>query len=106
MNFDIIAHLYRAREWSRKTFGPGMRVEQTLKHITKEQAEVRKDPYDVYEWLDIASLAIDGAMRAGHSPEAICTALFVKQGQNEEREWPDWRTMPIDEPVEHIRKEG
>lgn len=50
--------------WSSKTFGPGMRTEGLLKHIAKEMDEVRKNPSDVTEWIDIAILALDGAWRA------------------------------------------
>ena len=99
----MIAHLYRQREWSRLTFGPGERTQGVIDHIRKELAEIEKDPTDISEWIDVVILALDGAWRAGHSPEAIVSALIAKQGKNESRQWPDWRTAELGKAIEHIR---
>jgi hypothetical protein len=48
-------------------------------------------------------LAIDGAARAGFSPQDISDALDAKQTINENRKWPDWRTVDPDKAIEHIR---
>lgn len=101
--FDLVAHLYRQRAFSRATFGPGQRTKGVVDHIRKELAEIEADPSDVMEWIDVILLAFDGAWRAGHTPEAIAKALHEKQGKNEMREWPDWRTAPADRAIEHKR---
>jgi hypothetical protein len=101
--FDLIGHLYRQREFSLRTFGPGARTEGVLNHIRKELVEVEAAPADVKEWADVILLALDGAWRAGHSPEAIAQAIHDKQGVNESRKWPDWRTADPNQAIEHIR---
>lgn len=93
----------RQKEWSARTFGPGSRTAGVLAHIRLELVEVEADPDNLSEWMDIVILAIDGAWRAGHSPEAIAAALSDKQSVNERREWPDWVTADPNGPIEHKR---
>lgn len=101
--FDIVAHLYRQRAFSEKTFGPGDRAAGVVDHIRRELVEIERDPGDVEEWVDVVLLALDGAWRAGHSPEEIAAALDAKQTRNEGRAWPDWRTADPGKAIEHIR---
>jgi hypothetical protein len=101
--FDFLAHLRHQREWSEKTFGPGPRPEGISDHIRKELLEIEAAPDDLEEWIDVAILALDGAWRAGHSPEAIVAALVAKQAKNEGRAWPDWRTAEPGRAIEHVR---
>jgi hypothetical protein len=101
--FDMLAHLRRQREWSERTFGPGPRTAGVIDHIRKELREIEADPTDLSEWIDVVILALDGAWRAGGSPEQIIAALVAKQTRNEGRTWPDWRTMPTDKAIEHDR---
>lgn len=95
------AHLDRQRQWSTDTFGPGLRL-GVLDHIEKEMGEVREDPTDLGEWVDLIILAFDGAWRAGHEPQAILDAIAAKQARNEAREWPDWRTQDTGRAIEHV----
>ena len=98
----ILEFIETQKEWSLDTFGPGRRTEGVCKHIEKELQEVRDDPTNVDEWVDVVILALDGAWRAGHSPEAIVQALKSKQRRNLARAWPP--ISPEDEPVEHIQE--
>lgn len=75
-----------------------------IAHIRKELEELEADPYDLEEWIDVVLLACDGAWRHGHEPEAIAAALRAKLQKNKSRQWPDWRTTPEDEPIEHVRE--
>lgn len=100
-----VAHLARQREFSARTFGPGPRVAGVLDHIRKELDEVRAEPDDLSEWADLVILAFDGALRQGADPQAILDAIEAKQTKNEGREWPDWRTQPLDKAIEHVRHE-
>jgi len=100
--FDLIKHLRRQKAFSEKTFGPGARTKGVLDHIRKEVSEVYKNPSDVTEWIDIVLLALDGAWRAGHTPEQIAAALEAKQSKNESRSWPDWRQSSPDKAIEHV----
>jgi hypothetical protein len=102
--FDLVAHLYRQREFSERTFGPGARTQGVIGHIRKELAEIEAKPDDVEEWIDVVLLALDGAWRAGHAPEAIVAALQAKQKKNERRAWPDWRTASPDQAIEHVKE--
>lgn len=103
-SFDLITHLHRQRDFSFNTFGPGARTAGVLDHIRKELVEIEKDPRDVTEWIDVVMLALDGAWRAGHTPEAIAKALQAKQEKNERRTWPDWRTAEPGTAIEHVRE--
>jgi hypothetical protein len=100
---DLETHLTRQREFSLATFGPGERAKGVVAHIRKELIEIEADPTDVTEWIDVAILAFDGAWRSGATPQQIVAALVAKQTRNESREWPDWRTMSTDAPIEHVR---
>ncbi len=100
---DLVAHLYRQRAWSKATFGPGQRNAGVIDHISKELVEIERHPRDKSEWVDVILLALDGAWRAGYSPENLAAAIKWKQDKNENREWPDWRTAPLDKAIEHIR---
>lgn len=96
------AHIARQRDWSAQTFGPRPRTFGITDHIRKELAEIEDDPTDVTEWADVVILALDGAWRAGHEPQAIIDAIVAKQAVNEARVWPDWREVGEDAAIEHI----
>lgn len=101
--FDMLAHLARQRAWSEMTFGPGARTKGVVDHIRKELLEIEGDPTDLTEWIDVVILALDGAWRAGGSPEQIIATMVAKQTKNEGRVWPDWRTADPDKAIEHDR---
>lgn len=103
-HLDLVAHLYRQREFSRTTFGPGPRTNGVITHIRKELIEIEEHPSDLMEWIDVVMLALDGAWRAGHEPAAIALALATKLTRNELRTWPDWRTVAPDTAIEHVRE--
>jgi len=42
-------------------------------------------------------------MRQGYSAEELCAALAVKLTKNENRKWPDWRTVDPNKAIEHDR---
>jgi hypothetical protein len=105
MKYDLVSHLERQRKFSLETYGPGVRTEGVIKHIRKELKEIEHTPFDLSEWIDVVILALDGACRAGFSPECIARALAFKQQENELRDWPDWRTVKDGEAIEHIRKD-
>lgn len=104
LNFIFLNHLQRQREWSEKTFGPARGVDGVLAHIESELKEIRQEPGDLEEWIDVVILALDGAWRAGHSPEAIIEMLQAKTKKNQERQWPDWRTAEPGKPINHIKE--
>lgn len=104
--FDLVDHLYRQRRFSENTFGPGQRTAGVIDHIRKELKEIEAAPQDVEEWVDVILLALDGAWRAGFSPEEIAAALKAKQEKNEARQWPDWRKSDPNKAIEHSRSES
>jgi hypothetical protein len=97
------AYIAHQRAWSLETFGPGRHL-GVIDHIEKELVEVREDPTDLGEWVDVILLGFDGAWRAGHEPQAILDAVAAKQARNEARTWPDWRTADPEVAIEHIRE--
>ena len=101
--YDLISHIKRQRAFSRATFGPGQRTQGVIDHIRKELREIEQEPTDLSEWVDVILLALDGAWRAGHSPEQIAALIEAKQTKNETRDWPDWRTADPSKAIEHIR---
>lgn len=100
---DLVSHLQRQMEWSVATFGPGHRTGGVLDHIRKGLAEIEQAPLDITEWVDVIILAMDGAWRSGATPQQVADAIVAKQLRNESRVWPDWRTMPDDQAIEHVR---
>jgi hypothetical protein len=97
-------YITEQRKFSSETFGPGARTKGVIDHIRKELTEIEAKPSDLFEWVDVIILALDGAWRAGYEPEEICDALEVKAARNKRREWPDWRTRSEDEAIEHNRE--
>lgn len=104
-DFNFHRHLARQRAFSEQTFGPGMRTQGVIDHIRKELLEIEAAPTDLSEWIDVAILALDGAWRTGATPQQIIEALVAKQAKNEARQWPDWRTVPAGQAIEHVRAE-
>ena len=100
---DLIKHLERQKKFSEATFGPGSRVAGICDHIRKELIEIAAAPEDLSEWVDVVLLALDGAWRAGYTPEEIAAAIEAKQTKNEGRRWPDWRTAAPGKAIEHVR---
>lgn len=108
-------HLRRQMAFSRGTFGPGPRTEGVTDHIRKELVEVAEaipGPARAREWVDVVILSLDGLTRelAATYPwvdvAGIAARLIEnKQGQNEQRDWPDWRTADPTKAIEH-RKDG
>lgn len=101
MSRSIADFVRSQREWSEATFGPGARTEGNCRHIEKELTEVRANPTDLSEWIDIATLALDGAWRAGWSPEEIEQGIWDKHQINRARKWPVQNGQ--DQPVEHFK---
>ena len=101
--FDLIQYLRRQRLFSERTFGPGQRTEGVIDHIRKELVEVEAAPTDLKEWIDVVTLALDGAWRAGYDPEQIVNQLERTLTRNENRQWPDWRTAEPGKAIEHVR---
>lgn len=103
LQFDLVAHLRRQMEFSARTFGPGQRVQGVCDHIRKELIEVEAEDGPLSEWVDVILLALDGAWRSGATPEQVAEAIAAKQARNEQRRWPDWRTVPLGQAIEHDR---
>lgn len=99
------AHFFDMKaKWSEETFGPGDRYDRVVKHIRKELAEIEAKPDDLEEWVDVVLLAMDGAWRSAKADgRAFVTALDAKFKKNQERAWPDWRTLAPNQVAEHVR---
>ena len=116
---DLQSHLCRQIAWSRATFGPGTRHAGVIDHIRKELREVEaaeESPERIKEWVDLVILSLDGLWRevsygnaysgitTDEIAESVVAASLRKQAKNELRDWPDWRTMPFDKAIEHVRQ--
>lgn len=102
--FNFFNFLRRKNRWSQETFGPGERINGLCDHIIEELEEIKKDPSDIYEWVDVIFLALDGPARQGYSPEELAAAMEEKLKINKAREWPDWQELPEDVAVNHIKR--
>lgn len=111
---DLQQHLLRQMAFSRATFGPGDRRAGVCDHIRKELSEVEAEAsagQAAHEWVDVVILALDGLTRAlqaagykpRHAADEAARMILVKQDLNEMRDWPDWRTQPLDRAIEHVR---
>jgi hypothetical protein len=100
---SISDYVKRQRDWSEKTFGHSVRTMGITKHIEKEIAEIRAAPHDLMEWVDVIILALDGAWRAGYTPEQIQEAMERKQAVNFARQWPPAVDCDPDQPSEHVK---
>ena len=94
--------LVQMMEWSAKTFGPGRRTQGLWAHVEKEKAEIRADPTDLEEWIDLIILACDGFWRNGGTPDDLLGRLFDKLEKNKAREWPAVNDGAT--PMEHVRR--
>lgn len=122
MSLDLEQHLVRQMAFSRATFGPGERRLGVIDHIRKELKEVEAGDGEASEWVDVVILALDGLWRrleattkeefngrtlyrmSAEDIARIAAQMIVgKQGRNERRTWPDWRTMSPDAAIEHDR---
>lgn len=97
----IVDYVRRQMFWSATTFGRGLRTIGVTKHIEKECAEIRAEPSDLEEWIDVMILALDGYWRHGGTAEDLPWRLRAKQDKNFAREWPP--IQPEDQPTEHVK---
>jgi len=84
---DIIKFINEHIAWSRATFGEDYKWEQILNHIDEELREIEEYSNDVWEWIDVIFLALDGAWRAGYTAEQIIETMQEKQKINFSRKW-------------------
>ena len=114
MRYDLSEHLCRQIAFSRATFGPGQRTADVIDHIRTELVEVEEAGGSPEEWVDVVILALDGLTRSilfagggcGETDDAAAEAAHMireKQGINERRSWPHWRTAPAGTAIEHDR---
>ncbi len=99
---NLLTHLFKQIAWSKKTFGP-LRLKGVIHHVEKEVEEIKKDPNDLEEWVDLILLGFDGAWRSGHSAEQIVDGIKSKFEKNQKRSWPDWREVDTEKAIEHNR---
>lgn len=100
---NIVEFVQAQRDWGYEAFGPN--YTGTLSHLKKEIREVEADPDDLEEWIDVILLGMSGALRSGggRTAEDVVSALVAKYEKNKARKWPDWRTVPAGEAIEHDR---
>lgn len=100
-------YVNRHFNWSFRTFGTAPNTESICTHIQKEVEEVRKNPNDLEEWIDIIILGLDGALRCQGMGKLVADdlvdALEAKLQKNIQRKW----IIPTDptQPIEHDRTE-
>lgn len=109
----MLEHFKRFIAFSKGAFGPGYHEARLIEHIRKELEEIREcDPKDKHkEWVDVVILGLDGLWRSmahidattSNQARAMMETLMRKQDKNENRVWPNWREVPEDKPIEHVK---
>lgn len=99
--FDFNKYLRDHMGWSIDAFGEGSRTEGIIEHIEEELEEVKENPKDVREWVDVISLAIDGALREGAAIGELKDAMLAVQLRNKYRKWHD---TPPNRKAKHIEE--
>jgi len=102
--FDLVSYLEIQKKWSTRVFGEGKRTLGLTEHITKELEEIKAQPDDIMEWVDVMILALDGAWRSGHSPVEVCKAMLDKQSINLQRKWNEVKSE--NESIHHVKEVG
>lgn len=114
---DFRSFLERFVAFSRTAFGPYYNEERILSHLQKEIEEIRSAETigeRHKEWVDIVILGLDGLSKSilddnMYNKETnvvvnlMLNEIYRKQNKNEVREWPDWRSVPSDKPIEHLK---
>lgn len=101
---ELAEYLVRQANFSARTFGHGCRTLGIIQHIQKELEEIRSDPFDLSEWVDVIILAMDGYWRHGGNPVHLMDLLQAKQDKNFARKWPP--IGPEDQAMEHIHEDA
>lgn len=97
---DLYKHLLSQIAWSRETFGP-MGLQGIIHHLEEEIEEVKQEPENLEEWVDVILLGFDGAWRSGHTAREIVEAINQKFKKNQKRQWPGWTTQDRDQKIKH-----
>jgi len=101
--FSLKNYLSKQKDWFLRVFGPGPRDAGLTAHIKGELNEIRDNPGDLEEWIDVLILGFEGALRTADNVDDVIAALQAKQDKNLSRAWPDWRDADIDKPIEHVK---
>jgi len=104
-DLDFLGLWLAHARWSEEAFGPPSHRGPLgpIRHLQKEAAELEANPYDRSEVADCLLLLMDAARRSGMTPEEFVAAARAKLRVCEGRQWPDWRTLPGDVAIEHIK---
>lgn len=65
--------------------------------------DAARAPQDVKAWALVAARACEAGALRGFLRSAVLAAVIDKQARNELRTWPDWRGLPADAPIEHVK---
>ena len=97
----FIDFVVERNNWSIATFGPGKCTKGIIEHIKLDLQEIEEEPLDLFEWIDVMNLALDGYFRHGGKPVQLLAMLWVKLSICKSRKYP--KPKSEDEPSEHIR---
>lgn len=100
---ELSGYIEKTANFSAKTFGNGYRTTGICEHIRQELEEIRENPNDLFEWVDVIILALDGATNRGFTPKQITEALEVKLAVNICRNWPSIAEQEEGKPINHIK---
>ena len=90
--------------WSKRTFGYDRRTLGITEHIALELEEIKAEPDDLEEWVDVMILGFDGAWRTGHSATEILEAYITKMEKNFARTWPEYVQGSEDQAILHTKE--
>lgn len=99
---NSIERFFQAKTaWSAETFGTDYPTEAIARHIELELVEIRENPSDLLEWIDVVMLGFEGYWRNGGASVNLTPDLWRKLEICKQRSYP----APVgDEPAEHVRE--
>ena len=112
----VTDHIKKELDEVAKCYGTKTRTIITGSYV--DEVPIELDPQGQHEdaaeeWTDVAILGLDGLTRAISAAHPDWTfdkvaskavsMIVAKQGKNELRNWPDWRTAAPGKAIEHVR---
>lgn len=99
----LVRFLRDLMEFQHEAFGDRQTIEGVISHVDEEVVEIKADPTDRKEWLDLMTLGVSAFRRLGDTPESLAEAWRGRLEVLKGRTYPDWRTADPDKHINHVR---
>lgn len=100
---NLVGFLADIMGWQDETFGPHQSLGGVVDHAMKEMREIKADPTDALEWIDLMTLCVSALRLMGKTADQAVATWIQKLAVLKARDWPDWRKADPDKAIEHVR---